>query len=119
MDADEGVEVITKMNNMVTKVKVDSNSINKDKDLSNKTHKAFTGTRRSMLPIPTPQSITTTGGFAGPMDLMCLRDTPAQPAPIQHQDTCGMPLVRIHATAAGRGSTKQPGLDGEGRKKFH
>ena len=93
---------------------------NKDKVINNnKTHKVFMGTKKSMLPIPIQPSTSTTGTIAGHMAMMCPMDTPAQPAPIQHLDTCGMPLVRIHAMAAGRDSTKQPGLDGEGRMRVH
>ncbi len=77
------------------------------------------GTKKSMLPIPIQPSTSTTGTIAGHMAMMCPMDTPAQPAPIQRLDTCGMPLVRIHAMAAGRDSTKQPGLDGEGRMRVH
>ena len=75
--------------------------------------------KKSMPPIPTQTSSSTTGTTVGPMAMMCQTDTPAQPAPIRHRDTCGMRLARIHAMAAGKDSTKLTGLDGEGRKRFH
>jgi hypothetical protein len=119
--AEEGAVVIIKVDSKVSKDKEVSKAIqeDKDKDINSRTHKAFMGTKKLTLLIPIQPNSSITGITAGPMDMMCPMDTPAQPAPIQHLDTCGMPLVRIHAMAAGRGSTKQPGLDGEGRKRFH
>ena len=90
----------------------------KDKDIS-KTHKAFMGTKKSMLPSPTPPSFSITGTTAGLMDTMCLMDTPVPHVPILPRNTSGTQHVRIPAMDAARDNTKQPGLDGEGRKRFH
>jgi hypothetical protein len=93
---------------------------NKVKETNNsQTHKGSMAARKSTPPTPTQPSFSTTGTTVGLTAMMCQMDTPTQPVPIQHQDTCGMQLARIHAMAAGRDSTKLTGLDGEGRKRFH
>ena len=77
------------------------------------------GTKKSMLPSPTPPSFFITGTTAGLMDTTCPMDTPVPLVPILPRDTSGMRHERIPAMVAARDNTKQPGLDGEGRKRFH
>jgi hypothetical protein len=121
-DVEEAAEVeaadIPRVGNKITKDKAVSKTIkDKDKVFSSKTHKVFMGARRLMPHSPTPLNTSTTGIIVGLMATMCLTDTLAPLVLIPPQGMSGMLLVRTHATAAGRGSIKQPGLDGEGRKR--